>query len=288
MASEGTIPLRLVTLNVRWAATRLLPGEQPWAARGPRLGAQLRFVTTGQPSAFVCLQEVLHSQLLDIHSQLGPSWAHIGDGRDGATAGEFSPVFYRSDTWTCERSKTYWLSKTPDRPSRGWDAALNRVVTVGLFRQLKAPGTRAVVMSTHLDHVGEQARQESSKLLLQLVADWQRAAGDGVPLFLGGDFNSAPDGGAYRVITAPGTGMTDLSDLVPAERRYGNHDITYTTFGEAGQTARRIDFLFANETKCLDVVGFGILPNRFDDGVYLSDHRAVFADMEIPASCGAS
>jgi hypothetical protein len=27
-----------------------------------------------------------------------------------------------------------------------------------------------------------------------------------------------------------------------------------------------------------DVVGYSVLPNRFDDGVYYSDHRAVVVD----------
>ncbi len=285
MGSEGQVPLRLVTFNVRYATEHPSPGEERWSIRCPKLGAQLRFVTTGHSSAFLCLQEVLHSQLLDICSQLGSPWAHIGNGRDdGVAAGEFSPIFYRSDTWRCERSQTYWLSKTPETPSRGWDAALKRVVTMGLFRQLET-GTKVVVMSTHFDHCGEEARRESAKLLLDLATKWQQDGG--TPLFLGGDFNSTPDGGAYKAITAPGRGMTDISSLMPENRRYGNGEITYTSFGEPGETEGQIDFLFARATGNLRVVGFAILPNCFDDKIVLSDHRAVVADVEIPVLGGA-
>jgi len=285
MKSDSVVPIRLITMNVRYATRNPSPGEQLWPVRSPKLCSQLRFMTSGHTSAFLCLQEVLYSQLEDIQSQLGPSWAHIGEGRDdGQRAGEFSPVFYRIDTWRCERSRTYWLSETPEKPSRGWDAALNRVVTMGRFRQL-ATGARVVVMSTHFDHRGKTARRESAKLLLELSSRWQECEGEEgsrLPLFLGGDFNSTPDGGAYKVITTSAGAMTDIATLVPEDRRYGNSQITYTSFGEPEETPKRIDFLFSKETDGLRFLTFAILPNRFDDGVFLSDHRAVVADVDIP------
>lgn len=285
--SSASMLVRLVSFNVRFATTTPYPGEELWPSRCPKLCAQLNFITTGHPSAFICLQEVLHSQLKDIQSGLGQSWDHIGKGRDdGKTAGEFSPVFFRSDTWTCTRNQTLWLSETPETPSRGWDAALNRVVTVGLFRH-KQTGTSVLVMSTHFDHRGEKAREESAKLLVKIAHTWYGDTGGGredqPPVFLGGDFNSTPDGKAYKQITLPDTGMKDLRDLVPKEKRYGNDEITYTSFGgEEKQT--RIDFLFILRSPVIIPRTFAVLPNRFDDGVALSDHRAVVADLEIPVA----
>ncbi|KAH8909063.1 hypothetical protein BR93DRAFT_526711 [Coniochaeta sp. PMI_546] len=277
--------VRLISFNVRYATTTPFPREEVWPVRCPKLCAQLNFVTAGHPAAFICLQEVLHSQLTDIQSALGQSWDHIGQGRDdGKTAGEFSPIFFRSDTWTCTRHQTLWLSETPNTPSKGWDAALNRVVTVGLFTH-KETGTSVIVMSTHFDHRGEKAREESAKLLVKIAHTWHKDTGGGQealpPVFLGGDFNSTPDGKAYKQITLPETGMKDIRDLIPKEKRYGNDEITYTSFGgEEKQT--RIDFLFILQSPNITPRTFAILPNRFDDGVALSDHRAVVADLEIP------
>jgi endonuclease/exonuclease/phosphatase family metal-dependent hydrolase len=277
--------VRLVSFNVRYATTTPFPGEALWPVRYPKLCAQLNFITTGHASAFLCLQEVLYSQLTDIQSGLGRYWDHIGQGRDdGKTAGEFSPVFFRSDTWTCTRNQTLWLSETPDTPSKGWDAALNRVVTVGLF-QHRQTGTSVLVMSTHFDHQGEKAREESAKLLVKIAHTWYNDTGGGqedqLPVFLGGDFNSTPNGKAYKQITLPETRMKDIRDLVPKEKRYGNDEKTYTSFGgEEKQT--RIDFLFTLQFPDITPRTFAILPNRFDDGVALSDHRAVVADLEIP------
>ncbi|KAK4181461.1 Endonuclease/exonuclease/phosphatase [Triangularia setosa] len=285
IASPGPLSIRLITFNVRYATKTPVPGEEPWSVRCPKLCAQLRFITSGQNSPFICFQEVLHSQLADIQDQLGHAWRYIGQGReDGKLAGEFSPIFFRVDNWECERQRTYWLSKTPDVPSKGWDAALERIVTVGLFRH-KETSVCVVVMSTHFDHRGKVAQEESARLLLEISRAWTTSSSGGtpVPAILGGDFNSTPSDGAYKVLVAPDSGMMDVSQLVQERHRYGNREITYTSFGEPDETPKRIDFLFVRGSQKVIFRNFGILPNRFDDMVYLSDHRAVVADMELSA-----
>ncbi|EPE09718.1 endonuclease exonuclease phosphatase family protein [Ophiostoma piceae UAMH 11346] len=187
-----------------------MPRLRPWPAK------------TGHDAAFVCVQEALRGQVRDIAEALsadGDAYTSIGRGRDdGQQAGEFRP-------------------SSTARPSRGWDAVLNRVVTVG------------------------QARHESAGLILQIAAKWAVAMPQ-VPIFLGGDFNSEPDDGAYKTITAGHDGMLDMAGLVPPHKRYGNGEFTYTSFDEPSEVPKRIDFLF-------------------DDGVFLSDHRAVVADILV-------
>ncbi|KAG6003985.1 hypothetical protein E4U21_001525 [Claviceps maximensis] len=282
---HAAIPLRLISFNIRYAATkdRRVPGEQPWGVRCPKICTQLRFISAGHDSPFICLQESLYAQLNDIQSRLGSSWAHIGRGRDaGETDGEFSPIFYRSDTWACERSETKWLSKTPERPSRGWDAALNRIVTMGLFSH-RITGARVVIMSTHLDHRGQEARRNSASLLIQFAGDWSRHPPQLPPpsaVLLAGDFNSQPDDEAYKIMTAPGSGMADLSTLVPESTHYGNR-LTYTSFGEPGESPQRIDFLFVKQPTTAEVETFGVLANSFDDQIRFSDHRPVVSDLRL-------
>ncbi len=105
------LAVRLVTFNVRYATTTPVAGETPWQVRCPKICNQLRFITTGHGAAFVCLQELLHQQVLDVRDALsrgsgsdgggqygdgGDEWAYIGRGRDdGMHAGEYSPVVYR-------------------------------------------------------------------------------------------------------------------------------------------------------------------------------------------------
>lgn len=78
--------------------------------------------------------------------------------------------------------------------------------------------------------------------------------------------------------------MEDIGVKVPEEKRYGN-EITFTSFGYVDNTPSRIDFIFAR--KVVDKLiyrTYGVLANRFDDGVYLSDHRACVADIVLPCS----
>lgn len=274
-------PLRVISYNIRYATQTPVLGERPWDVRCPKLCTQLRFITAGHESPFICLQEALHSQVIDIQSNLGPAWSHIGRGRgQGETDGEFSPVFYRSDVWNCVRSETRWLSETPWKPSRGWDAVLNRIVTMGDFSH-KTTGTRVIVMSTHFDHIGVKAREQSAHLLIQFAKEWSRIGEDRPSVVLiGGDFNSTPDDRAYKTMTAPGSGMSDISGLVPEDRHYGNH-LTYTSFGEPREWPKRIDFLFIQEPRTAVISTFGVLANSFDDQIRSSDHRPVVSDMEI-------
>ncbi|PFH55482.1 hypothetical protein XA68_18192 [Ophiocordyceps unilateralis] len=277
------MPLRIVGFNIRYATDQPVGDEKPWKVRCPKICNQLRFITADRESPFVCLQEVLHSQLNDIQADLGCPWAHIGRGRgEREEDGEYSPILYRADAWKCIRNETRWLSPTPRVPSRGWDAVLNRIVTMGLFCH-RATGTRVVVMSTHFDHVGVKARANSARLLIEFAKEWSAGHDEAArpsAVLIGGDFNSPPDDEAYQTMTAPDSGMSDVALLVPENRRYGN-EMTYTSFGEPNEKPMRIDFLFIQEPRTATINTFGVLANSFDDMIRLSDHRAVVADVDV-------
>jgi endonuclease/exonuclease/phosphatase family metal-dependent hydrolase len=285
-----TLPLRILTHNIRYDTGSPFKGEKPWSTRCPRLCAELVYHSMNPAESFICLQEVLYNQLQDVHKTLNeaantrPSWSYIGVGRDdGKIAGEYSPIFYRPAIWKLEDSKTIWLSETPEKPSKGWDAACIRLVTVGVFRHYDTQ-QKVVVMSTHFDHLGVKARANSARLILELVKKYQESEDPSkrVPVLLAGDFNSPPDDAAYKIMTAPESIMADISTWLSKEKRYGN-GITYTSFG--GEAAPNIiDFLFCNKNDITLIQTFAVLESKFDDGIYLSDHRAVVADLTISIS----
>lgn len=141
--------------------------ENPWPERRQGLVAALQLHASS--TGIICLQEVLHGQLQDIsallneghHSGSGSSssntttdndndnprqisnntssdpakkWEYVGVGRDdGATKGEYSPIFYNTEIHDLISWRCFWLSETPDRPGKGWDAASVRICTVGRF-----------------------------------------------------------------------------------------------------------------------------------------------------------
>ncbi|KAL8731448.1 MAG: hypothetical protein Q9166_003423 [cf. Caloplaca sp. 2 TL-2023] len=276
---DTLLPIRLLTHNVRYATDSPSRGEEEWKIRAPRIISELRFNTAHCAESFVCLQEVLHHQLVDILEGLNRErdgeWDYVGVGRDdGDKAGEYSPILYRPSVWAVQSWETVWLSETPNRPSRGWDAACTRVLTVC---NLQHCGSRQkfVAMNTHLDHQGAKSRLEAARIILRQID--KRSQQGRLPVFLAGDFNSQQDDDAYRVLTSEISPMEDLHALSSSEKHYG-HEFTFTGFGDEEFT--RIDFLFVNQKAIQWLVSsYGVLENRFDDEVYISDHRAVVADV---------
>lgn len=70
--------MRIITHNIRYATTSPFPGEAPWPQRRPGLLAQLKYHTRHDPEALICLQEVLHGQLVDILDGLNDVAAATG------------------------------------------------------------------------------------------------------------------------------------------------------------------------------------------------------------------
>ena len=283
MKAFTELPIRLVTHNIRYATRSPFKGEEVWPVRAPRLINELRYHTLYNPEAFICLQEVLHTQLHDILSGLNDNgrgnWEYYGVGReDGEKSGEYSPILYRSDVWNITHSNTIWLSPTPDRPSKGWDAASTRILTITTFKHVKSHRSIAA-LNTHLDDQGSQARYEAAKMIAYQV---QKLAP--LPVFLAGDFNSEPGEEAYSLLSSKDSPVFDLRAAVPKIARYG-HNKTYTGFGYEGEPKKRIDFLFLSKNDDWKVQGYSVLESRFEDGVYNSDHRAVVGDVVLEAAC---
>ncbi|KAL8704193.1 MAG: hypothetical protein Q9201_002654 [Fulgogasparrea decipioides] len=282
MRSQDWLPFRLLTHNIRYATDNPFPGEKPWPIRAPRMINELRFNTAHCGESFICLQEVLHEQLVGILAGLNRShkeeWDFIGVGRDdGNRAGEYSPIFYRPSVWALRSWETVWLSETPDIPSKSWDAASVRILTIGFFQHRRSK-KKLVVMNTHLDDQGVKSRYEAVQIILGRISE--RSQQGTLPVLLAGDFNSQPSDDAYRTLTRGGSSMQDVQDVSFCKGLYGHRD-TFTGFGGDDKTTR-IDFLFVNRGSYpWDIQGYGVLENKFDDEIYISDHRAVVADVAV-------
>ena len=163
------------------------------------------------------------------------------------------------------------------------DAALNRIATVTQLRH-RQTNLSLVFMCTHFDNAGRKAREESAKLLSQIATEWQarpnttRSVGaGGLPVFLGGDLNSTPDDRAYKNLVAPGS-MHDTREAVARAKWYGSVNRTFTGFTDE-KGGGQIDHIFVKDPAGLTFLSYGVGENRFDDGIYASDHRPVIVDI---------
>ncbi|KAI9723438.1 MAG: hypothetical protein M1812_001322 [Candelaria pacifica] len=307
------VAIRILSHNIRYATEYPFRGEERWVIRRPKITNELRFSARHNAETFICLQEVLYDQLIEILGDLNlgadqasplADWTYIGVGReDGQSGGEYSPILYRRSIWKLKDLRTIWLSKTPDRPSKSWDAASTRILTIGVFQHITSKKS-VVAMNTHLDDQGAESRYEGAKIILDEIkkycSDTMNKAEQQTPVFLAGDFNSEPNQEAYQLLNRDDSLVKDLCDLVAEKDRYGHCD-TFTGFGFEKEPKKRIDFLFLGPRQAVEEVevsttgnemstqtaalwgveGYSILESRFDDGIYNSDHRAVVGDVYL-------
>ena len=66
-------------------------------------------------------------------------------------SGEVSGILYNTNVVRKKEAGTFWLSETPDKPSKGWDAENYRTAAWGLFEHIPT-GKEFFFVNTHLDH----------------------------------------------------------------------------------------------------------------------------------------
>ncbi|OWP01008.1 hypothetical protein B2J93_304 [Marssonina coronariae] len=178
-----------------------------------------------------CNQEVLHSQLVDVHAALNHStpsdggWAHMGVGRDdGKQAGGYSPIFYR-----------------PSGKVTELENPMAEVVTIGTFAHVHS-SPKVAIPCTLFDE-GSQSRRESVRLILAAF-DALTVSQDLSAVLLAGDLNSPPTDESYQDMMSQESTMEDVCLQVPTEKRHGD-ERTHTSFGCADSDGARTDLIFS-------------------------------------------
>ncbi|NMH28961.1 endonuclease/exonuclease/phosphatase family protein [Flavobacterium silvaticum] len=240
-------------------------GENNWQFRRDFLADQINY---NNPD-FMGTQEGKYHQLHYLDSLMTHhSW--FGISRDNSkTEGEFSAIFYNTDKFRLVSENTFWLSETPDKPSKGWDGAYPRICTYGLFED-KTSQKRFYVFNTHLDHIGELARSNGVKLILERMKSVNTSK---LPVIVTGDFNSEMSSGAYKTM------VSELIDTrsFSREKPFGPSG-TFNGFKFNEPVKMLIDYIFVS--KGIDVEKYAVLSDSRDCR-YPSDHLPVLAELKI-------
>jgi endonuclease/exonuclease/phosphatase family metal-dependent hydrolase len=270
--SLSTISIRVMSFNIRY--NNPADGENAWPNRKDMVASMIQFYETD----LVGIQEALKEQMDDL-AKLLPNYEWLGVGRDdGKKAGEYSAILYRQDRLADLQHGTFWLAETPEiAGSMGWDAACVRIVTWAKFQDLKT-GKAFYHFNTHFDHIGEKARHESAKLLLQKIGEITK----GEPVIVTGDFNATENSLAYEMLTKGGIDDNPQSlsrPLIDAKNvsTHAHHGPNWTFHGfETAVDRPRIDYIFIS--KNVQVERHGVLSDRWN-GRYPSDHLPVLAEL---------
>ncbi|REG90603.1 endonuclease/exonuclease/phosphatase family protein [Algoriphagus antarcticus] len=251
------------TFNIRYANQNDVGNL--WSDRLPHVASLIQF----HQIELFGVQEALHNQLTDLTTELG--YKYIGVGRDdGTEKGEYAAILYDPNKFEILDQGTFWLSPTPEKPSKGWDAALNRVCTWGKFKD-KGDNT-FYIFNIHYDHIGQQAREESSKLVMAQVSLINK---ENAPALLMGDFNVKPDNAAYATITSnPDWQDARMISEIPSYGPAGS----FTGFDWEKMPDGIIDHVFVKGE--ITVIRHGILTDNYGKK-YPSDHFPVLVEVEF-------
>ena len=252
----------IMSYNIRYDNTWDV--ENSWTIRKNKV---IQILIQYAPS-IIGIQEGLLNQVQYLDSCL-TNYDYVGVGRDdGQEKGEFCAIYFDTTQYSVLNHSTFWLSETPDIISVGWDAALERICTYGLFRDRKT-AEEFWVFNTHFDHMGARAREQSSGLILKMIKKINRRS---LPLILMGDFNSIPNSSPVKEI------KTELSDAlqISLEKLQGPRG-TFNGFNKDLPIEKRIDYIFTNDLK---VLSYTHINDRLDNNRHISDHLPVMIKIQ--------
>jgi len=260
--------LNVMTFNIRYNTKN--DSLNAWPYRKDNAASQVLF----HQVHILGVQEALHEQIMDLTQSLA-QYKYTGVGRDdGKTKGEYSAIFYDTTRLKLLESSTFWLSLTPSVPgSKGWDANITRIVTWAKFRDTKNKKL-FFVFNTHFDHIGQEARRESAKLLKQKVKE---IAGN-MPTIITGDFNAKPSDDPIKILTD----VKDFDHFIDTKAisktpHYGPAG-TFNGFASKERDPEPIDFVFVKGK--WKVLQHATLSQSWG-GRFSSDHFPVFARLSL-------
>ncbi|MCF6180634.1 MAG: endonuclease/exonuclease/phosphatase family protein [Lutibacter sp.] len=256
--------ITLMTYNLRLDLAS--DGENAWPNRKENLVSLIKFYS---PDIFGT-QEGLPHQVNYINNQL-ENYNIIGQGREGGNKGEYSAIFYIKNNFKIEKQHTFWLSPTPNKVSKGWDAAYLRICTYALFTDIK---TNRIfwVFNTHLDNVGKVAREQELKMILDKINTVNTL---NYPVIFMGDFNSVPNS---ELITDLSKKM-NAAKSISIEKPFGP-DGTFNAFQFNKPINKRIDYIFVSKQKQIKVKKYAVLSDH-KNLKYPSDHLPVFVELKL-------
>lgn len=262
--TEQEQPQKFMTYNLRYNN----PGDgiNRWDARKANV---VDLITKYSPDVFGT-QEGLNDQVSYLDSAL-TDYSYVGVGRDdGKQKGEYCAVFYKTVKYNLIKQSTFWLSDTPEEISVGWDAVLERICTY-LLLENKETKQRFYVFNTHFDHVGTEARINSSKLIYSKITEHNP---ENYPCVLMGDLNLLPDTDPIQYLSK----QLDDTKTLAGENISGPQG-SFNGFKHTEPVTDRIDYIFISKDDG-KVNQYKVIDDQIEER-YPSDHLPVLVEVEL-------
>jgi endonuclease/exonuclease/phosphatase family metal-dependent hydrolase len=254
---KNTDMFSVITLNMRFGLAD--DGLNSWQYRKECFPSFLEKYEVD----FFGFQEVNDFQI-DFLNKILTEYRFIGRQHNSPPFWQNNIIFYKK-SWTCIYQDYFFLSPTPDVPSRFRKSVWPRQCTIGLF---KNRDRKLVCVNTHFDF-DSSVQIESAKIIMRRLANMPPVA----PVILVGDFNAIPNSPCYNIFTGH-------DQKVPAEISYFTNVFkspfpgTYHGF-TGDREGDHIDWiLYYGKIVVKDSI---TLRDTIND-LYLSDHFPLYAD----------
>ena len=257
--SDSCKVVKLMTYNIRLDTKE--DGINQWNYRKKGLIALIKKLNPD----ILGIQEGLPNQISYLSKQLD-GYSLIGEGREGENNGEYCAIYYKNKKFKLEKGETFWLSETPEIPSIGWDAALKRIATVGVFKALNS-NRKLVVYNSHFDHIGKIAREKSVDVILNHIEGNEYFKNE---LVFMGDLNSTPNELSIKLMKEV---FDDSFEKFAIKKPYG----TYNGFDSKSDLSKRIDYIF---TKNMSISKYERISEKLPNGLWPSDHFPVLIEIK--------
>ena len=265
----GNNEIKVMSFNVRTSAS---PADKDTPNQWDnRKAACLALIKDQMPDIMGTQETTYTDQWVWLKTQL-KSAGYDGYGINRITgkesgSGEVSGILYNTNVVRKKEAGTFWLSETPDTPTKGWDAENYRTAAWGLFEHIPT-GKEFFFVNTHLDHKSTTAQVEGMKLIANKLKEYKGEC----PLLLTGDFN----------VGSTDEAMKAVGDFMYNARLYANRTDSHgTTNGFSNPNAKsQIDHIYySRELK--RPTEYYTIREAYNGVTYVSDHYPIYAIIKL-------
>ncbi len=184
---------------------------------------------------------------------------------------ESNPVLWRRDKFKLVKEDYFWLSDTPDAPSRMEGAPHNRICN-WVQLEIKETGEQFIFANSHLN--GGEFAARSAEMVLERMA--YRGAFSKYGAFFTGDFNVPPESECCRILNESGR-FKDINVDLGFDPSITNNG--YNKWADDRPFCSIKDYIFYTPSKMIPLK-YKVLNENYFDG-WISDHRGLYAEVEL-------
>lgn len=270
---------RIMTFNVR--GTMHDDGANKWPARAD---LNVQTIRRCDPD-LLGFQELQTGNVMKYYTDM-PGYMHVLGGENSEiNRFQYNAIYWKPERFEMVEFGSFYLSETPDRWSESWETSCVRAATWARLRSTQS-GQTLLYLNAHLDHISEQARQESTKLILRRLNDLRTS--DNAPAIVTADFNAQawlPDqqreSDVHKLYTDAGYKDTYLEvGNAPDDGVNTFHGFKGAAFHSTWSSARIDWILTLDGAQSFETASCEIILDE-QPPLYPSDHYPVVADLRL-------